>query len=399
MTTVQEDLSTMVNVAEEKKTKKTVTMEETIDLGDLTIVGFDPGSSDNKCAIGDDPEDETQVVCVPNCLKKVDISEVSGLSREMDVDFDFDEYDDIAPQAQGTFNVLNNIYFRHGADGFLAGKAAADRDAGLDLTISKVDNLIEKLIAACIALNVRGDIAVAIAIRHKNQAQYASDRDRAIQMLQNKTINWIYLEEGCSITPKYVFIQPEGLAAVNECMRQGIEFVGKKTAIIDVGELSTDGSLVETDPRTGGISFNRVASCSLDFAMQQFARTVAINEQLPSSQSYELLLAIAKGEKMYRYKSDGEVKTLNLEKVLPSYKDGFSKQLKAKILDWLPVESIDQIVLVGGGSSCFHQELFSYFQLKSGIPTFTVKHPRLATALSLYNFAQARVARALAKGR
>jgi hypothetical protein len=128
--------------------------------------------------------------------------------------------------------------------------------------------------------------------------------------------------------------------------------------------------------------------------MQQFARTVAINEQLPSSQSYELLSAIAKGEKKYRYKSNGEVKTLDLEKVLPSYKDGFSKQL-----EWLPVENIDQIVLVGGGSSCFQRELYDYFEVKSGIPTFTVDHPRLATALSLYNFAQARVARALAKGR
>ncbi|MCT7948616.1 ParM/StbA family protein [Ancylothrix sp. C2] len=349
-----------------------------------SIISIDLGRTATKTCVG---RDEGTVAFIPaNAIQKP-VQDLRG----------------------GTFEVrptdpLMDLWLEYQGNGYALGQLAADfgaklfSDGGSDRRDkeSKTENALAKVLG-CIGyfskeLRDKDDLSIVISLPYYSQEEFEREKEKLISQLTGPH-TMVFRGEQMNLNITKVWVIPEGYGSLIWCEAQpkrsasatpAPDFSKISVAIVDIGHQTTDCLMVDN------FRFARAASKSEPFAMTKFYEQVAAQIEGADPQSLSLIEAVnrPRGDRFYRPR--GALKPTNLDDTLPNLKEGFSREICNRILDWLP-ERVTHVILTGGGGEFFAEDIERLLK-DARINTYLAAPCRQANALGQYIYAEAQLA-------
>ncbi|MEB3336702.1 MAG: ParM/StbA family protein [Leptolyngbyaceae bacterium] len=335
-----------------------------------SILSVDLGRTATKTCITRDPNN---VVFIPANVKRLTMDQVRGGAFE----------------ARAT-DPLSDIWLVYQGSGYAIGQLAEDFGANLGVGQSKVNDALIKVLAAVGYFNLQGEVSVVLGLPFHSQDQFEREKEQLVNLLSGPHVMG-YRNESVTINIPKVWVMPEGYGSIMWCEAQNkkgsnLDFSKLSIAVVDIGHQTTDCLMVDN------FRFARGLSQSEAFAMSQFYEQVATHIEGADSQSLSLIAAVnrPKGERFYRPR--GATKPTNLDDILPSLKESFSREMCNRLLAWFP-ERVTDVILTGGGGEFFWDDIQRLLK-EAKINAHLSTPSRQANALGQYIYGEAQMAAA-----
>ncbi|MEB3178883.1 MAG: ParM/StbA family protein [Nostocaceae cyanobacterium] len=334
------------------------------------ILSIDLGRTSTKTCVTRDPN---SVVFIPANVKELSLEQARGGIFE-----------------GKTTDPLLDMWLEYQGKGYAFGQLAEDFGANLGVGQSKVEDALTKVLACIGYFRLKNDINIILGLPFLSQEQFEKEKAQMIGMLTGPhIIN--YRGEKTEITITKVWVMPEGYGSLLWSEAQpkkapSPDFTKVSVGIVDIGHQTTDLLLVD------GFRFARGASKSEAFGMNQFYELVAAEIEGADSQSSSLITAVhkPKGDRFYRPR--GASKPFNLDDFLPNLIEQFSREICAKVLQWLPERTTD-VIITGGGGEFFWEDIERLLK-EAKINAYLASPSRQANALGQYIYGEAQLAAA-----
>jgi len=299
-----------------------------------TVLSVDLGRTSTKACVSRDPD---SVVLIP--------ANVAQLSTEQ--------------VRRGVFDArladpLLDMWLEYQGRGYALGQLAADFGADLGLGSSKLEGALVKVFASIGYFGLSGEVSVVLGLPYQSQEQFERDKAEVQGLLQSPHV-MSYRGEEIAVDIKQVWSIPEGYGSLlwMEALQHDSgenRLRDASVAIADIGHQTTDLLLADR------FRFARGISQSEPFAMSQFYEQVAAQIQGADSQSLHLIRAVNRPEGERFYRPQGAIQPTNLDEILPSLRKSFARELRDRLIAWLPERTTD-VVVTGGGGEFFWEEL------------------------------------------
>ena len=350
-------------------TLKTTTATNNRQTNNLTksILSVDLGRTSTKTCVSREPND---VVFIPANVKHLSMEQVRG-----------------GAFASQDSDPLLDMWLEYQGSGYAVGQLAADFGANLGVGQSKVEDALAKVLACAGYFKLKDDIAIVLGLPYLSQEQFEREKEQLVSLLTGPHV-MSYRGEAVSLNITKVWVMPEGYGSLLWCEVQNkkaasANFAKLSVAIVDIGHQTTDCLMVDS------FRFARGVSKSEAFAMSQFYEQVAAQIEGADSQSLSLIAAVnqPKGERFYRPR--GATKPTNLDDIIPSLKESFSREICNRVLAWLP-ERVTDVILTGGGGEFFWEDIQRLLK-DAKINAHLSAPSRQANALGQYIYGEAQL--------
>jgi plasmid segregation protein ParM len=350
-------------------TLKTTTATNNRQTNNLTksILSVDLGRTSTKTCVSREPND---VVFIPANVKHLSMEQVRG-----------------GAFASQDSDPLLDMWLEYQGSGYAVGQLAADFGANLGVGQSKVEDALAKVLACAGYFRLKDDIAIVLGLPYLSQEQFEREKEQLVSLLTGPHV-MSYRGEAVSLNITKVWVMPEGYGSLLWCEVQNkkaasANFAKLSVAIVDIGHQTTDCLMVDS------FRFARGVSKSEAFAMSQFYEQVAAQIEGADSQSLSLIAAVnqPKGERFYRPR--GATKPTNLDDIIPSLKESFSREICNRVLAWLP-ERVTDVILTGGGGEFFWEDIQRLLK-DAKINAHLSAPSRQANALGQYIYGEAQL--------
>lgn len=340
-----------------------------------SILSVDLGRTSTKTCVTRQPEN---VVFIPSNVKQLAVEQVRGGIFESRMT-----------------DPLSDLWIEYQGKGYAVGQLAADFGANLGVGQSKVEDALAKVLACVGYFGFKDEVAIVLGLPYHSQEQFEKEKEQLISLLTGPH-KMSYRGEAVSVTITKVWVMPEGYGSIlwSEAQSKkgagGPDFTQLPVAIVDIGHQTMDCLMVD------GFRFARGASKSEGFGMSQFYEQVAAQIEGADSQSLSLISAVnrPKGDRFYRPR--GATKPTNLDDILPSLKESFSREICSRVLSWLP-ERVTDVILTGGGGEFFWEDVQRLLK-EAKIEAHLASPSRQANALGQYIYGEAQLAAAANRG-
>ena len=347
------------------------------------ILSVDLGRTATKSCNSRDPKD---VVFIPANVAKLTLETVRGgvfESRPSDP--------------------LLDLWIEYQGQGYAFGQLAADFGAKLRVGASKVEDALTKTLACASYFDLKDDLVVVLGLPFLSQEEFEREKEQIVSQLTGTHLIKFRGEE-VSINIRKVWVMPEGYGSLIWLEAQqkldkklsNLDFSGKSVAIVDIGHQTTDCLMIDRFRLARGVSQSQ------SFGMNEFYEKIVkeIKTADPKSLDPESLALIdavnrPKGERFFRPR--GVTKPTNLDDFLPNLTEHFSRELRDRILAWLP-ERVTDVVMTGGGGEFFWTDLEVLFK-EAKVTAHLTKPSRPANAVGQYLYGEAQLATSFSRDR
>lgn len=332
------------------------------------ILSVDLGRTSTKTCVNRNPD---SVIFIPANVKHLTMDQVRGGSFE----------------ARKT-DPLMDMWIEYQGTGYALGQLAEDFGANLGVGQSKVEDALAKVLACAGYFELKDDISVILGLPYHSQEQFEREKEQLTSLLSGSH-NLSYRGEPLSLNVTKVWVMPEGYGSllwceVNNAKNAKVDFTKLSAAIVDIGHQTTDFLMVDN------FRLARGASQSQAFAMSQFYEQVAAQIEAADSQSLALIGALHQPAGQRFYRPRGAAKPTNLDDILPSLKESFSREVCSRLLAWLPERATD-VILTGGGGEFFWEDIQRLLK-EAKIEAHLATPSRQANALGQYIYGEAQLA-------
>ncbi|MBD2544589.1 MULTISPECIES: ParM/StbA family protein [Planktothricoides] len=336
-----------------------------------TILSVDLGRTATKSCVSRDAKD---VVFIPANVAKLSLEKIRGGEFE-----------------SRPSDPLLDLWIEYQGQGYAFGQLAADFGAKLRVGASKVEDALVKTLACASYFEVKDDVAVVLGLPFMSQEEFEREKEQIISQLTGTHL-MKYRGEEVSINIRKVWVMPEGYGSLIWLEAQQkldkklatTDFSRLPVAIVDIGHQTTDCLMIDNFRLARGVSQSE------PFGMNEFYKQVAKEIEGADPESLALIDAVnrPKGERFFRPR--GATKPANLDDFLPNLKEHFSRDMRDRVLAWLP-ERVTDVVMTGGGGEFFWSDLEILFK-EAKLKAHLTQPSRQANALGQYLYGEAQLA-------